>query len=108
MRTEERKKDIIPDRVYLIADKYSISNRALMELGVAFIDDDVKNYNISVKTIERRRAKIRLQTANSIKIHQLGDINEKFYTLHWDSKKIKSMQHIVADEERIVVLLTGI
>ena len=57
----KQKIDIIPDSVYLIADKYGISNRALMELVVALIDGDFKDYNISVKTIERRRAKVRLK-----------------------------------------------
>ena len=106
-RRKSRKEDLIPDEVYVIADKYNISNRALMELSVAFTDKNLDDYNISVKTIERRRAKVRLQKASSIKSHQLGSCSEKFYTLHWDSKKIKSMQHTVADKERIAVLLTG-
>ena len=58
-------------------------------------------------TIQRRRAEVRLQSAHAIKVNQLGTVNEIFYTLHWDAKKIKSMQHTVEDQERIAVLLTG-
>ena len=106
-RHSKRKVDLIPNSVYLVADKYNISNRALMELIAAFNEGDIKDYNISRMTIQRRRAEVRLQSAHAIKVKQLGSVSEKFYTLHWDAKKIKSMQHTIEDQERIAVLLTG-
>ena len=51
-RRKNAKMDVIPNSAYLIADKYNISNRALMELAAAFHGGDIKDYNISHMTIQ--------------------------------------------------------
>ena len=68
---------------------------------------DFDTLNLSVKTTERRRRKIRIEEAKNIINQQLKDMSETFYVLHWDSKKLKSQQHCDSDVERIAVVLTG-
>ena len=99
----------IPDGCYLIADKYGISNRALTELAAGFLapGSNIDDFNLSVKTTERMRNKVRSENAKAYKTNQLNNQDETFYTLHWDSKRMKSLSHTQADKERIAVVLTG-
>ena len=56
-----KRSDAIPRDAFLIADKYSLSNRALIELAAAFMAawTDFDTLNLSVKTTERRRRSVR-------------------------------------------------
>ena len=103
------KNDAIPREAFLICDKYRISNRGLTELAAVFMSawTDFDTLNLSVKTTERRRRKIRIEEAKKIIDKQLQEMSEKFYVLHWDSKKLKAQQHCDKDVERIAVVLTG-
>ena len=105
----DHKNIAIPDRCYLIADKYGISNRALTELAAGFLapGSNIDDFNLSVKTTERMRNKVRSENAKAYKTNQLNNQDETFYTLHWDSKRMKSLSHTQADKERIAVVLTG-
>ena len=53
------------------------------------------------------RNKVRSENAKAYKTNQLNNQDETFYTLHWDSKRMKSLSHTQADKERIAVVLTG-
>ena len=103
------KNDAIPREAYLICDKYRISNRGLTELAAVFMAawTDFDTLNLSVKTTERRRRKIRMDESKKLINGQLRDMAKKFYVLHWDSKKLNSQQHCENDVERIAVVLTG-
>ena len=110
-RRNTPKEYAIPEAAYLIADKYHMSNRELTELAAVFLSTkyatDITSEILSPTTTRRKRSKIRRMKAEEITKHAIGDQQVKFYTLHWDSKKIKSLNHVGDDKERIAVVLTG-
>ena len=110
-RRKIKKKECLPDNAYLIADVAGISNRTLTQFAAANIKqgtgEDLSNYNLSVKTIARRRKRIRTVTAQEILEKQLRDSSDKRFALHWDGKIIKSLNHTGKDLENVAIILTG-
>ena len=105
-----KKKEIFKETTYLVADKDGISNRVLTQLAATIKQadgEDLDDYNLSVKTIERRRKSIRTTTARDILRNQFGDSSDKRFALHWDGKIIKSLTHTGNDIEHVAVILTG-
>ena len=105
-----KKKEILSETTYLVADKDGISNRVLTQLAATIKQangEDLDDFNLSVKTIERRRKAIRTATARAILRNQFGDSTDKRFVLHWDGKIIKSLTHTGNDIEHVAVILTG-
>ena len=84
------KTDAILTSAYFVADKYSISNRALAELAAAFTTIDGKNLeglNLSVNTTRKRKTTLRQEHADLILQSKLCN-KDKNFSFCWDSKLI--------------------
>ena len=92
----------------LIGDKYGNSTGCITETASAMLKSggvDLADTRISLSSVWRQRNAIRESSAKSIIQNKTLLLNKKLWSLHWDGKLLKSLQHIIQNEERIAIIL---
>ena len=106
--TEEKGGSGWKKQLFLIGDKYGSSNRCLTETTSAFLKTggvDLHETKLSLSTVWRQRRATRESVAQSIVEKNMKLFKEKLWSLHWDGKLLKSLQHVGVSQERIAVIL---
>ena len=106
-RDRSTKIDGIPKQAYLIADKYGMSSRCLVEMAAALRLSQGTPLNQLSLLVRTTKANTRLTSARHTLKNQLNESNTTPYALHWNGKLIKFLMHTVNDVERVAILLTG-
>ena len=97
----------------MVADKTKLSHREAMEvIGTTLKTQgvDLDTVKLSVNTVKQKRDIVRKEKGVEIltgKVDNIKEDNDAVYSLHFDGKLLKGLEHVSISQERLGVLIVG-